>query len=298
MFCYANSEPMIIDCAFLDNCADGGGGICCSNSSPTLMNVLFLGNYGSAGGGMGSWGGAPQFTDCVFEGNSSGAPMGGLGGGGLCCSGSPALVNCTFSGNRCDNGSGGGLCFTPDSDSDHLSLVGCIFTSNWVQGMCGAGMLAWDLWGHDPSFTIRNCTFYGNGGHTMLYEGGALCIIGNSSAILENTVVAFSRGGEAIWCDGPSSPTLRCCNIYGNPGGDWVGCVEGQIGTSGNISANPLFCDTLSGDFSVEACSPCLPGNHPDGYDCGGVIGAMASGCECRTSIEPSSWGAIKAIYR
>jgi hypothetical protein len=300
MDCRANSEPMIVDCTFLSNtAAGGGGGIGCNNSSPTLINVSFLGNWGPSGGGVCSWGGAPQFTDCLFDGNWSGAPMSGLGGGGLCCSGSPSLVNCTFSGNSCDNGDGGGLCFTPDSDSDHLSLVGCSFISNWVQGTCGAGMLAWDLWGHDPSFTIRNCTFYGNGGYPpTLYEGGALCIIGNSSATLENTIIAFNRDGEAVLCQGPAPPTLTCCNIYGNPGGDWVGCIEGQAGTSGNISADPLFCDTLSGDFSVENCSPCLPGNHPDGYDCGGFIGASDSGCECRTAAKPTSWGAIKAIYR
>ena len=35
-----------------------------------------------------------------------------------------------------------------------------------------------------------------------------------------------------------------------------------------------------SGDFTLEACSPCLPGNHPDGDACG-PIGALDEGCPC-----------------
>ena len=38
-------------------------------------------------------------------------------------------------------------------------------------------------------------------------------------------------------------------------------------------SADLLFCDAENGDYTLDACSPCLPGNHPDGVDCG-LIGA------------------------
>lgn len=300
MACLANSEPTIVGCMFLNNtAAGGGGGMGCSNSSPILIDVSFKGNWGASGGGVFTYGGAPRFTDCVFEGNSAGAPMSGLGGGGLYCSGLTTLVNCTFRENICDNGSGGGLYFIPESDSDHLALDGCCFTGNLVQGGCGAGMAASDFWGYDPSLSVSDCTFYGNGSlYTWVWEGGGMCISGNSSAIIENTLIAFSAEGGAIWCDGPNPPTLTCCDIYGNTGGDWVGCIEEQFGTGGNISVNPLFCDTLSGEFSLEDCSPCLPGNHPDGFDCGGVIGAFGSGCECGTPAESASWGGIKAMYR
>jgi hypothetical protein len=70
---------------------------------------------------------------------------------------------------------------------------------------------------------------------------------------------------------------LSCCDLFGNAGGDYVGRIGGQIGIDGNFSADPAFCDTLNGDFTLGDCSPCLPGNHPDGYDCGGIIGAWAA---------------------
>jgi hypothetical protein len=41
-----------------------------------------------------------------------------------------------------------------------------------------------------------------------------------------------------------------------------------------------------------------LPGNHPDGYECG-LIGAWGEGCSCGPSeTEPTTWGAIKAMYK
>jgi hypothetical protein len=41
-----------------------------------------------------------------------------------------------------------------------------------------------------------------------------------------------------------------------------------------------------------------LPGNHPDGYDCG-LIGALGQGCICGPSpTVGTTWGAIKSIYR
>jgi hypothetical protein len=116
---------------------------------------------------------------------------------------------------------------------------------------------------------------------------------------VENTIIAYSASGGAVACEGATAaPSLYCCDIYGNAGGDWAGCIADQLGENGNISADPFFCDTDGGDFSVELCSPCLPGNHPDGYDCGGVIGALGEGCGCGTATTPSTWGTIKATYR
>ena len=113
---------------------------------------------------------------------------------------------------------------------------------------------------------------------------------------MENTLIAYGSAG-GIACTG-AAPSVTCCDIFGNEGGDWIGTIAAQLGTSGNISADPLFCDTLSGDFRLEICSPCLPGNHPDGYDCGAPIGAYCSGCACGEATEPTTWGAIKAMFR
>jgi hypothetical protein len=90
-----------------------------------------------------------------------------------------------------------------------------------------------------------------------------------------------------------------CTDIFGNEGGDWVGMIAGQEGTLGNISADPAFCDTSFLGVTVESCSPCLVGYHPDGYDCDPGIGAQPyQGCNCGEATEPATWGSVKALYR
>lgn len=93
---------------------------------------------------------------------------------------------------------------------------------------------------------------------------------------------------------------LTACNVYGNGGGDWVDCIAGQSSSNGNFSADPLFCRAEFGDLTLHEDSPCLPGNHPQGGDWG-LIGAWDLGCNATgiaESVEETSWGAIKAMFR
>jgi hypothetical protein len=115
---------------------------------------------------------------------------------------------------------------------------------------------------------------------------------------------------------------ISCCDFFGNAGGDWIGCgIEGQHGINGNFSADPLFCGPMDGStpmivsdasaLTLHADSPCLPGNHPDGEDCG-LIGAYGQGCGVAVfgniaqpmpridpaSVETATWGRIKSGYR
>jgi len=113
-----------------------------------------------------------------------------------------------------------------------------------------------------------------------------------------NSIVADSPNGVAISCEFDCHLELTCCDIYGNAGGDWVGCIADQLGINGNFSACPSFCDAPGGNFQLCDESPCAPGNHPDGIDCG-LIGALDVGCVCGPSAsEPTTWGAIKSIYK
>ena len=88
---------------------------------------------------------------------------------------------------------------------------------------------------------------------------------------------------------------LSCCDIFGNAGGDYVGCIEDQAGESGNISLDPLFCGPEIGDFTLSSASPCTPFSEPN-PECD-QIGALPVGCG-PTPTERVSWGAIKGIFR
>jgi hypothetical protein len=153
-------------------------------------------------------------------------------------------------------------------------MDGCWFIGNSAEDGGGVSLHA-ALADNILSCRFTNCTFYGNSASDL---GGGVYLwrYVDDPVLLENTIISFSTDGEAVACDlGAPSPELSCCDVYGNAGGDWVGCIAGQYGISGNIREDPLFCDPESEDFTLRVGSPCLPGHNPD---CG-LIGASPIGC-------------------
>ena len=228
IYCY-QSDPLVTDCAFIDNAAFIGGGAYCRLSSPVFTDCEFSDNYVcdyySAGGGVGIVQGSPTFVRCVFKDNGS----------FLC--------------------KGGGVAAAADS----VILEYCLFERNlgYGGGMELGGGLA----------RVRNCTFVANHGAG---GGGGIQFGGTASASLEGCIIAFSESGTAMGWYGadPVTPFLTCCDLYGNPGGDWTGLIAGQYGVRGNISEDPLFANPDSSDYSLMSGSPCID---PGGC---GVMGA------------------------
>jgi hypothetical protein len=141
----------------------------------------------------------------------------------------------------------------------------------------GGGIAAFE-----SSPVVERCSFFGNVAEKY-YENfpghGAGLFLNNSPAILQNCIVAFNYGAEGFECvsctEPPDTSDLLCCDIYGNELGDWVGSIADQFGQNGNISGNPLFCDTVVANLFLETASPCAAANSP----CAGTIGAFDVGC-------------------
>jgi hypothetical protein len=236
---------------------DRGGGLYCVNATPRVIACMFLDNQSTYVGGGVFCRGDAYFEACWFVGNN-GPPW---GGGFFCWQSSPTLVNCVFMGNRAFWGAGL-YCY----QGGDAYLSGCVFEAN------------------DAAFP-------------MMFGGGLACV-GASSPTLERTIIAHSVAGEAIYCDDEASrPTLLCCDVFGNAGGDWIGCIAGQLGENGNFSAEPMFCAPEVRDLTLDGHSPCLPGQHPDHSDCG-LIGAFGYGCGEPIATEPATWGRVKARFR
>jgi len=277
-----SAESVIIDGQSIDRLF-----ICdkCDSSTTirgfTITNGQSFGVPGGRGGGMlCGWSSGLRIVNCDFIQNGA-----DYGAGLYCQYSSPVLLNCRFIENGGASEGGGIYCEASSPVLEYCILAGN--SAGWGGGLCCSVISA-------PVFL--NCTLHGNHGH---FVGGGIDCYGYSDPRLENTILAYSTAGGAIACDdGTSSPVLYCSDVFGNVGGDWTGCIEDQLGENGNISADPRFCGADCGDFSVESCSPCLPGNHPDGYECGGVIGAFGEGCSCGTVATPSTWGSIKALFR
>lgn len=247
-----------------------------------------------------------DFIDCVITGNSARYAA----GGGMWCGGVSAMqfVNCEFSFNFAEVG--GGVFYINSTESPLMS--GCVIRDNTAVtrggGVYGyhnaltfettiiAGNTAGQTGGavyvdrvHPSTFT--NCSVVGNDAGA----GSGMYLSGGSDITLTNSIVAFGTGTGALVIDGGSILTVGCNDVYHNgPGG---GIPSGAVDAGGNFLADPRFCGTVASyDYQLQDDTPCAPGNHPDGADCG-LIGARPVGCG-DVPVDYRSWGAIKALYR
>jgi parallel beta-helix repeat protein len=172
--------------------------------------------------------------------------------------------------------------------------------------------VAISLYGMTGSTVVRGNTFYNNGlGALHLSDTGAAVTIESntidkslgspaiicqrgSSPLIRNNIILRSGGG--VLCVLSSSPIFACNNIFLPENQRYGGDCSDQTGLNGNIAVDPQFCGIPDGgNYYLQADSPCAPGNHPDGDDCG-LIGAFGVSCGA-VSTRAVTWGAIKAMY-
>lgn len=137
--------------------------------------------------------------------------------------------------------------------------------------------------------TMARCSFARNGA----VFGGALYFLDGYGDRINHTIIADGISGGAVGC-GDGAPLLKCCDIFGNAGGDWTGCIADQYGMSGNICEDPLFCDPAIDDFNLSCESPCAAENNPE---CG-QIGAWPVGCGGPSPVITTTWGHVKSLFR
>lgn len=131
--------------------------------------------------------------------------------------------------------------------------------------MAGGAMYLRDAWPR-----IYNNTICENDAPS---GAGVFVTRSDSHPIIDNTIIAFNTSGEGMVCDSGALPLLKCCDIYGNAGGD-VLC--GQDGGN-NFSSDPQFCEAVgNGDYWLWSTSPCARDNSP----CGMFVGAWPVGCD------------------
>jgi len=182
-------------------------------------------NYtGNTGGGMYNLRSRLSVNRCTFVNNSA-----LFYGGGLFnqeCT-NLTLTACTFANNSC-GGDGGAM----ENWSSSPMLFSCLFMNNSSTGVGGA----MDNYSGSSPWLIY-CTFSGNGAAT---------------------------GGGVNTSDG-TGPALTNCIVWGNAGGEIAGAatvsrsdVLGGYAGVGNLNVDPLFVSSGSGNFRLQAGSPCI----------------------------------------
>jgi hypothetical protein len=194
-----------------------------------------------------------------------------------------------------------------------LEVVDNVMVDNFASGSGGGAFIQF---GSSADFrrniVARNEADHGGGVHITGYScglfeentfhaneaggpEGASGITAFNNSVIEVYRCIVSSGGPrpGISCEVSSTATLDCNCVWGNTV-NYGDCAPGLR----DFSECPSYCYADFGDFSLCDGSPCAPGNHPNGYDCG-LIGARGVGCGCGpTKTEATSWGAIKAMYR
>lgn len=309
------SSPTVAEC-IIESCyapGAGGGYYCYLGSSPVLRDVIFTGNgsYGIGGGVHLSHVDHAVLERCIFEDNYTVRPAGGTGGGlNAQLSGMVELTECEFISNSASYfGSGASI------TGGHAAITRCAFVGNWHEPAYGTGY-GGGLGLRNCRGEITDCTFVANkaymGGGAYVRSsldpssfvgctfvecgsgiGGGILVEGPAVAVIDRSIIAFTDYGDAVQCEGEGSFQITCSDFYGSEGEDWPSCVAEQLGISGNMSADPLFCDVAASDFRLHGDSPCAPGASPE---CG-LIGAWEVGCGL-TQVNTSTWGAVKARFR
>lgn len=293
------TTPAVWDsCGFADNiAAQNGGGIYFgpdTDASVTMLDFDFTGNSAwrvggamynesemaeadvhyswfsgntadSAGGAVGSLGEfGPGFTWCTFTDNT-----GGAGGGCVFLDhGYASFSSCHFYINSAGLAGDGGV--AKAINASYAGFTSCVLDNNSAGNRGGA------IYADSSSVVVSGSTLYGNS--SVNQGGGIYC--NNSSSNLDHTIISASAQGEAFHCSGLGSQSISCTDIYGNPGGDWVGCIADLVDSNDNMWADPLFCNPGAYDYHLLPFSPCIIGA------CG-QVGALGPGADCAPSIYP-----------
>ena len=243
------TDAVLIDCTISGNSRTdddiqfGGAGIFFSDCQPILIRCLISDNESaSRGGGLEFYNDARgMLTDCVITGNSA------RRGGGVYSrlNAAPHFFSCRIEGNTAvpvdfSPGYGGGFYCEWDSD---ILLTNCLVTGNVASG---SGAKGGAFYLEDSSPEIMNCTLSDNNAVSFFGDplgGGFYC--DESDPVITNCIL-WSDEPDEIHCAGSSAPAVQYSDIEGGWTGWW------------NIDADPEFIHPASGNYYLNASSPCI----------------------------------------
>lgn len=151
------------------------------------------------------------------------------------------------------------------------------------------------------SVEVRQNTLFRNSA-TGVDAGGGIHIgpTGNFADRIENNIISDTLAGSGISCFGVlNQPAIRHNCIFTRDGQnlapEYGGDCDDRNGINGNIRFDPRFCDPdiTPPNLRIQSISNCV-GAGSNGEDLG-----VHPGTDCvAVSVEPMSWGKLKAAFR
>ena len=253
-----------------------GGGIFINNASPTISGNVIT-NNGACGDGAGIAveSGSPLIEDNTISNNNQSGCSGGGGGGISLGNGSAKVLSNLIANNSFSNGNGGGLSISIGSPLiENNMIIGN--SANLISGQGGA----MDIYDSDAAIVqnliINNEAAIGGGIYLDAFSGSVTSFVNNT--IVMNTatqgqasaVYTTGFGAEfvnnlllglirerAVLCDPTSGPpTFENNDAFSALTEGFDGSCAGQVGVSGNISAQPEFVNAAQNNYRLFAGSP------------------------------------------
>jgi hypothetical protein len=258
---YCEGTGSVIDsCLFSHNTATGKGGAYWKyhTNIPTVKNSTFSDNTAYDGGAVYIEGWFGNFDRCTFIRNRAS----NCGGGIYIYEGPANLYNCRFS--QDSAGLRGGGIYDCDEHSYTRYYTGCLLDGNRA-GAAGGGAYIYDF-GLGMTSQIINSTFANNrapdGGGILSYAVNVYLINtvlwGNTSTIRGPQ---FCTGGTLNYDD--TYLYIKYSTIQGGTG-SLGGSAYKVINDTALSTNNPLFSDTVSGDYRLLVGSPCIDSGRAD----------------------------------
>ncbi len=267
---HLSSQAIFNNCVFRNNIAGHkGAGAYVEESAATFNDCLFEGNAALEGAALLIQRGSATFNDCVVQDN--------VGGGVFAYWYSSVMANrSTFR----NNTGGAGVVINLQNNAG-ATMTDCLVTGNTATSSWEGGIILAEL----GSFHLTRCTIADN--TCGAAASGAVDDRHDGSTITNCIITGTKVGMGTKRCE-----TITCSLFFGNEGGDVSPCID--LSADGNLNVAPQFCDPANEDYQLAVDSPCLPKNS-GACD---QIGAMGAGGCVVTSVEPMSFGRVKAMYR
>ncbi|SYZ72315.1 hypothetical protein TRIP_C20430 [Candidatus Zixiibacteriota bacterium] len=263
------------------NAYEKGGAIQCDASSPIIQNCFITGNqslgiYASGGSSLRLYGCqiSENYLYGIYITNSTG--MDSL------IMGKCRVLNNSGTGIRIEQTAGVlNNVHVLDNDGDGVQAFWVSpveFTYMLVKGNHKNGIRI--LQSGLTAFNISNCTVVSN--DTGIYfDFAPPKIIAPAPEVtaadgnIINSIVAFNARRGIVHGGMVFSYHLECNDAFGNPDGNYVNMPYYPNDSVGDISYDPIFCDTTHGDYTIANISPCASAYNSCHVD----IGYYGIGC-------------------